>query len=112
MKELLIIALLLSGALFMVVAALGILRMPDIYMRMSCNAKAVTIGLGQLLLALALHFDQVGVSARALATIGFIVLTVPVASHLLGRAAYLSGLPLWEGTIRDEWRAETERREE
>ncbi|HET98236.1 MAG TPA: monovalent cation/H(+) antiporter subunit G [Desulfurivibrio alkaliphilus] len=83
--------------------ALGILRMPDIYMRMSCNAKAVTIGLGQLLLALALHFGEIGVTARALATIGFVVLTIPVASHLLGRASYLSGQPLWQQTSRDEW---------
>jgi multicomponent Na+:H+ antiporter subunit G len=104
MKDLLVIALLLSGAFFMLVAAVGILRMPDIYMRMSCNAKAVTIGLGLLLLGLALYFGEIGVGTRALATIGFIGLTIPVASHLLGRASYLSGLPLWHGTIRDEWR--------
>ncbi|NIQ96248.1 MAG: Na+/H+ antiporter subunit G [Desulfuromonadales bacterium] len=69
---------------------------------MSCNAKAATLGLGLLLLGLAIHFGELGVASRALATIGFVVLTSPVASHRIGRVAYLDGAPLWEGTIKDE----------
>ncbi len=100
--EVFIFVLMILGALFMLVAALGILRMPDVFTRMSCNAKSVTIGLGFLLFAFMLHFRELGVGSRALATIAFIALTIPVASHRIGRSAYLSGVSLWEGTIRDE----------
>jgi multicomponent Na+:H+ antiporter subunit G len=104
MSELVVAALLVLGAAFILVAALGMVRMPDIFLRMSCNAKASTLGIGLLLAALAVHFGELDVSGRALATIGFIVLTTPVASHRIGRVAYLDGTPLWEGTIADEMR--------
>ncbi len=104
MSEIILACLLVGGAAFIFIAALGLLRMPDLFLRMSCTAKASTLGLGLLLLALALHFGELGVSGRALATIGFIVLTTPVASHRIGRVAYLSGAELWEGTILDELR--------
>lgn len=102
MKEIIVAFLLVTGAGFIFVAALGMLRMPDLFTRMSCNAKAATLGLGLLLLALAVHFGQLDVASRALATIGFVILTTPVASHRIGRVAYLDGAPLWEGTIVDE----------
>jgi multicomponent Na+:H+ antiporter subunit G len=104
MSEIVVAALLTLGAAFILVAALGVVRMPDIFLRMSCNAKASTLGIGLLLLALAIHFGEMDVSGRALATIGFIVLTTPVASHRIGRVAYLDGALLWEGTIVDEMR--------
>ena len=43
-----------------------------------------------------------GVTARALAGSIFVVLTAPVAAHMIGRAAYAMGVPLWEGTGLDE----------
>lgn len=102
MKEVVLIVLLVAGAGFIFLAALGMMRMPDVFTRMSCNAKAATMGLGLLLLGLAIHFGELGVASRALATIGFVILTTPVASHRIGRVAYLDGAPLWEGTVRDE----------
>ena len=102
--EIVISILLVLGAFFMLTAAIGILRMPDLYMRMSANAKSVTLGVGILLIALALHFRDPGVTSRALATIAFIAMTVPISSHLIGRAAYLSGVELWSETLRDELR--------
>ena len=102
MSELLISALMVGGAFFMFIAGLGILRMPDIFMRMSCSTKAGTIGVGTLLLALAIFFADFGVAARALATLGFILLTAPVSSHRIARIAYLVGVPLWHKTIKDE----------
>lgn len=104
MSEIVVAVLLVLGAAFILVAALGMVRMPDIFLRMSCNAKASTLGIGLLLVALAVHFGELDVSGRALATIGFIVLTTPVASHRIGRVVYLDGAPLWEGTIADEMR--------
>jgi hypothetical protein len=45
-----------------------------------------------------------GVTMRALATSVFFLLTAPVSAHLMGRASYFLGVPLWEGTVRDELR--------
>ena len=102
MSEMVISLLLVVGSFFMLVAGLGMLRMPDLFLRMSCSTKAATIGVGTLLFALALYFANLGVATRALATIGFIFLTAPVGAHRIGRIAYLVGVELWGGTIKDE----------
>jgi multicomponent Na+:H+ antiporter subunit G len=95
--------LMLMGAAFMFVAALGLLRMPDLLMRMHAATKAGTLGAGLLLLSIAVYFHDPGVTMRALAAIVFLFLTAPVAAHVIGRAAYLTGgLKLWEKTTLDE----------
>lgn len=104
MTEIVTLALMVVGALFMLVAAIGILRMPDIFMRMSATTKAATLGVGLILLAAAVFFDDLAITSRAVATVVFLLLTAPVAAHMLGRAAYLDGVPLWSGTIADELR--------
>jgi multicomponent Na+:H+ antiporter subunit G len=55
-----------------------------------------------MLIALALHFGSLGIAARAMAAVLFVVLTAPVAAHVIGRAAYDAGEPLWEKTVADE----------
>jgi len=102
MIEVITCIFLVVGAFFIFVAGIGILRMPDIFLRMSATTKAGTIGLGALLAGLAVFYHTIGIDARALATIGFVVLTAPVGAHRIGRIAYLVGLPLWENTVRDE----------
>ncbi len=104
MREIATAALLLTGALFMLVGAIGILRMPDLLSRMQATTKSMTLGAVALLLAVVVHFDQVGVSIRALLVIAFYFLTAPIAAHMIGRAAYFTGVPLWSGTIMDELR--------
>lgn len=94
--------LVLIGALFLLLAAIGILRMPDLYCRASATTKAATLGVGCVLVATALHFDDLQVTTRALATIAFLLLTAPVAAHVIARAAYRRHIPLWSGTVRDE----------
>jgi multicomponent Na+:H+ antiporter subunit G len=90
------------GAFLILVASIGIYRMPDIYMRLAASSKAATLGAACVLIALAIHFFTVGIAARALATILFLFLTAPIAAHMIGRAAYITGCPLWQGTVLDE----------
>lgn len=97
-------ALILVGAAFMLIAAIGVARLPDVYTRMSATSKAATLGASCVLLAGAIRFLETGVSGRALAAIGFVMLSAPVAAHMIGRAAYTTGVPLWKGTRRDELR--------
>lgn len=94
--------LILFGALFSLIAAIGVLRMPDLYVRMHAASKAGTLGLGSLLLAVAVHSGDTSVIARALVALFFLLLTAPVGAHLLARAAYVSGVPCWGGTRIDE----------
>jgi multicomponent Na+:H+ antiporter subunit G len=94
----------LIGTFFMLVAALGVLRLPDLFTRMHSSTKSATLGIGCVMLSAAFHFRDLGTVTQALAIIFFVFITAPVAAHLLGRAAYLSGVPLWEGTLSDELR--------
>ncbi len=103
-REILVDALMIGGAAFMFLASLGVLRMPDLYTRMSATSKAATLGSGLVMLAAAVYFNEFSVAVRVLAIIVFLLLTVPVAAHMIGRAAYFDGVPLWEGTVLDELR--------
>lgn len=102
LNEFLTIVLLLTGVFFMFVGALGVLRLPDLFMRMSATTKSTTLGVACVLLAAAVYFQDGGVANRMLATIGFLFLTAPVAAHMIARAAYIRQLDLWEGTVKDE----------
>lgn len=93
---------LLCSAVFSFIAAIGIVRMPDLFTRMQAAAKTGTLGVGCALLALTFHFADVGVTTRAALVILFLFLTAPIAAHLIARAGYITGLPLWEGSVTDE----------
>ncbi len=95
-------ALMVVGVFFMLLAAVGIVRMPDLFTRMHASTKSVSLGVGCLMLGLAVYFNDLAISARALAVVVFVFATAPVASHMIARAAYFSGVPLWEGTLSDE----------
>jgi multicomponent Na+:H+ antiporter subunit G len=102
MIEWLVSALLLLGAVLMLIAAIGLVRMPDLPTRMHATSKAGTLGAGMMLAGVAIHFAEAGVMARAIAAIAFIILTAPVAAHAIGRAGYAMGVPLWSRTVKDE----------
>lgn len=92
----------LTGCFFMMLAGLGALRMPDLLMRLHATTKAGTLGIGLIMIGVAVHFLDSGVTTRAMAIVLFIILTAPVAAHAIGRAGYFVGVPLWEGMLKDE----------
>jgi multicomponent Na+:H+ antiporter subunit G len=104
MREVIAAVLLLVGGAFMLLAAIGVARMPDVYTRLSAAAKGNTLGLGCLLAAAAVYFGELGVTTHAVAIVLFVILTTPVSAHLIGRAAYFVRVPLWDGTVRDDLR--------
>ena len=71
MTNFLIAFCLLSGAFFMLVAAIGVLRLPDLYQRLHASSKAATLGVALLLLGAALHSGDMGVVSRCLMAIAF-----------------------------------------
>ncbi|MFI4881716.1 MAG: monovalent cation/H(+) antiporter subunit G [Phycisphaerales bacterium JB064] len=98
------VVLVLIGGFFSVLAAVGLLRMPDVYSRMQAATKAGTLGVGCMVLAVATHFTTLDVILESLLVIGMLFITAPIASHLIARAAYFVGSPLWDGTAHDEMR--------
>jgi len=103
--------LLVLGTLFMLLAAIGLLRLPDVYLRMSAASKASTLGASLALLGAAVHFGSLAVAGRAVAIVAFLFLTAPVAAQVIGRAAHRRGSPLCPGTIVDELAGSQEGRE-
>jgi multicomponent Na+:H+ antiporter subunit G len=94
----------LAGSAFSLLAALGVLRMPDVFTRMQASTKASTLGVGCLLTGAALQFGDFPSFIRAASIGAFVFMTTPVAAHVIARASYLADVPLWDGTVLDERR--------
>ena len=90
------------GAIVILLAAIGILRMPDFYLRLSVTTKAATLGIGLILVSAAFYFQNFGITARVLTIIFFTTVTAPVSAQLIGRAAYLIKSKMWQHTIINE----------
>ena len=86
----------------MLLAAIGLLKFPDLPIRMHATTKSGVFATCLIMIAVALYFLQTEITARVIAIITFILITAPVAAHAIGRAAYFAGVPLWPGTIKDE----------
>lgn len=104
MSALLALGMLLAGCVLMLLAAVGVVRMPDVFTRMQATSKAVTLGQVCMMLAVALAFGTPGAWLRAGAIALLFLLTAPVAAHAIGRAAYFTGSRLWSGSVRDDLR--------
>ena len=94
-------ALVLLGGFFALIAGLGILRLPDVLIRMHATTKAGTLASGLVMAAVAVGFGDASTIARAVAIVLFLMLTAPVGAHMIGRAAFRSGVKLWEPTVVD-----------
>ena len=103
--EILASAAVLLGAAFTLLAALGLMRFPDVLTRLHAAAKAGVLGAGLIVIAAAIALDGPDVVLRAAITLLFLLLTAPVAGHAIGRAAYLSReVELSSETLTDQWK--------
>lgn len=96
--------LMLLGSSLMCLAGLGVLRMPDLFLRMHASTKGASLGVAFLLFAAAILFGELSVATKALLTTLFIFITAPVGATMLGRAAYAKKVPLWDHSVIDEGR--------
>lgn len=101
MIDLLAAILIMIGSIFGLIAAIGMIRLPDTLIRMHAATKAGTLGAGLILAGAALFFAELGLVLRGMLTLMFLFLTAPVAAHLIGRAAYRSGIELFSRTCVD-----------
>lgn len=99
--ELLTVLLAAAGVFFIVVASIGIVRLPDLYTRVHAAGKAGTLGIVGVLLGVGVYYGaslNLAVVLRMVALIAFFFVTAPVAAHMLERAAFLAGVPPMQGT--------------
>ncbi|TVR89505.1 MAG: monovalent cation/H(+) antiporter subunit G [Saprospirales bacterium] len=104
MIELASAAVIIIGVLFILISAIGVVRLPDFYIRVSAITKAATLGVACIMLGVAIYFNDVDVALKASAIFVFLLITSPIAAHIIGRAAYEDGVPLWKKTAFDEFR--------
>lgn len=81
-----------AGSLFLVIGAIGILRMPDFYSRIHPAGITDTMGAWLVLVGLVFASDSWLVSVKLLMLLLFLAITSPLAGHALAKAAYLRGL--------------------
>ncbi|KIT16475.1 monovalent cation/H(+) antiporter subunit G [Jannaschia aquimarina] len=99
--ELFLSACVLLGGFFAFIAGLGVLRLPDVLIRMHASTKAGTLASGLVMLAVAVVFSDPPTIALAVLIVVFLLLTAPVGAHMIGRAAFRSGVKLWDSTVVD-----------
>lgn len=99
---LLVAAMMIIGSAFSVIAALGLIRFPDVYTRMHAASKAGTLGSGVVLIALGIYSEDAGTMTRSLAGVVFFLLTAPISAHLLAKASYAVGYRMSDKTVVDE----------
>lgn len=95
MRELVIALCLVTGVFLMITAAVGLLRLPDLYCRSHAVAKASSLGVFLLLIALWLDLAPEVSGLKLALAIFFQVLTIPVSSHLVGMLAREKKLARW-----------------
>lgn len=102
--NLVICLLILLGALFHFIGTLGLIRFPDVYNRSHAATKSTTLGVLCILIGTFVFFlvNEKEISAKLLLGIAFVFLTSPISGHLIGRAAYRSGVSLWGGSVQDD----------
>ena len=92
----------LVGSAFALLAAVGLLRMPDVFTRMQASTKASTLGLACLLIGTAVQMGDLASVIRVASIGAFVLLTTPVSGLVIARASYFADVPLWKGTVLDE----------
>lgn len=99
MSELIVAGLVLVGGLFGALGALGLIRLPDVLIRMHASTKTGTLACGLIIVAAAVFFGSPEITIRAIAIILFLLLTAPIAAHMIGRAAFSTGVPLYKSKL-------------
>lgn len=87
-KDIVILLLALSSCFFFLVGTTGLIRLPDVFSRMHATTKSDTLGAGLALLALIVYKGFDPVSLKLLIVLIFILITNPVAAHIISKAAY------------------------
>lgn len=94
----------LAGSVLSLIAAFGVIRLPDVYTRNHAASKAATLGVMFVLFGTFLYFYSLEghFNFRLILGIVFLFMTSPISGHLINRAAYNSGVKMWDKSVRDD----------
>lgn len=94
----------LLGAVFSLITAIGLIRLPDVYTRAHAASKSSTLGVLFVLLGTFLFFliEEQYFSTKLLLGILFVFITAPVSAHMICRCAYRSKVELAKTSARDD----------
>ncbi|WP_323813454.1 Na+/H+ antiporter subunit G [Cellvibrio sp. NN19] len=103
--EIIISACLLIGASFALIGSIGLMRLPDFYLRLHGPAKATTLGVGGIIIGSVIYFSTQGdgLSLHELLIALFLFITAPVSAHIVAKAALHLKLPAVERTKGKPW---------
>lgn len=94
-REIAVVALAAGGVFFAIVAAVGLIRLPDLYTRSHSASKSDTLAAGLSLAAVALSFGSDISTVKAVLLLLFMFITNPTAAHAIARAAAEEGIEPW-----------------
>lgn len=100
--SILIALLVIAGCLLALIAAVGLHRFPDLFCRMHAATKPATLGMLCIALGVGIAVPVRGSFVKLLLVVVLQFLTAPVAAHMVGRAAYTSGIEMSDATVIDE----------
>ncbi|NOQ78921.1 MAG: Na+/H+ antiporter subunit G [Gammaproteobacteria bacterium] len=96
LSEFLTSVLLLAGAFFFLAGTVGLLRFPDVYTRLHALTKADNVGLGLMVLGLALQAESWAVAGKLLLIWLLVLLSSASVAHLIAKAARQKGIEPWK----------------
>jgi len=94
----------MAGVLFIVISSVGLLRLPDFYIRISVITKAITLGISLILIGIGVYFNDLVMVTKVVVIISFMTITSPVSAHIIARAAVRNKVPFWGKTLLDEFK--------
>lgn len=108
MSEIISSILLILGFLLVLIGAIGLVRLPDLYNRMHATTISSTLGIVSILIGTTVHFSNVGqgMFLKLLLAVVFLYLSAPVGAFMIARASYVVGVPLTNDTIKDDLKTE------
>ena len=101
MIEIIAAILVILGSALTVAAGIGIVRLPDVFIRMHAATKVGTLGSGLIVAGVAVLFAESEIVVRCVLIVFFLLLTAPIGAHMIGRAALRLGIEPW-GIDRDD----------
>ena len=94
-QEIIAIAFMACGLLFLVISAVGMLRLPDFYSRLHVSGNSETFGLMLSLLGLAIYEGFTLTAVKLIMIFIFVFIGNPIGTHILSKAAYKTGHPMY-----------------
>ncbi len=95
LRELLACIFMLGGAVFFIGSAIGMLRLPDFYSRIHASGNSETLGCILSFIGLMILEGPTLTAAKVACVFIFVILANPIGSHILSKAAYMTGHPVW-----------------